>query len=203
VVILFRELPDGACRETSSFEGNVVEAFAHDIGTLGYFCRHIDAPSGLPVLPSMIAEGIPAFSRSPTLLEEARQIAAEILASGPPPLAAETIRERRYAITELAETLTDWRSDAIMISVGAALHLALADFSLRAAGRWSARGKAIPRALAAMDPILTAKFATAFTALFATRDTAPVQSLVDAVLAPHGGRLRTEYRQVAPAAWRI
>jgi hypothetical protein len=114
------------------------------------------------VLPTMVAEGIVAFSRSSALIEEAKHVAAETLASGPPPLAAETICERRYAITELAATIADKRGDAVMISVGAALHIAIADFSLRAAGRWSARGKAIPRALAAMDPTLTMEFSSVY-----------------------------------------
>ncbi len=57
-----------------------------------------------------------------------------------------------------------------MIATGAALHLALADFALRAAGRWSARGKAIPAALAAMDPALATRFTAAFAALFTTWD---------------------------------
>jgi hypothetical protein len=70
------------------------------------------------------------------------------------PLAAEAISARRYAITEMAATLADERGEGVPIAAGAALHIALADFSLRAAGRWSARGKAIPRALAAMDPTL-------------------------------------------------
>ena len=81
------------------------------------------------------------------------------------PLAAEAISARRYAITEMAATLADERGEGVPIAAGAALHIALADFTLRAAGRWSARGKAIPRALAAMDPSLAAQFTTAFTAL--------------------------------------
>jgi hypothetical protein len=84
----------------------------------------------------------------------------------------------------LAATLADDRSEGVVIATGAALHIALADFALRAAGRWSATGKAIPRALAAMNPGLAAQFTTAFAALFATSNVAPVQSLVDAVLAP-------------------
>ena len=98
--------------------------------------------------------------------------------------------------------MADGRAEDVMIAAGAA-YGALADFALRAAGRWSATSKAIPLALAAMDPGLAAQFTTAFAALFATRNVAPVQSLADAVLAPYGGRLRTGYRQVAPAAWRI
>ena len=151
----------------------------------------------------MIAEGIPALSRSPALLEDARRIAAETLRSGPPPLSPETLRNRRYAITDMAATLSGNRGEDIMIATGAALHLALADFALRAAGRWSARGKAIPAALAAMDPALAARFTAAFAALFTTRDAAPALALVDAILAPYGGSLRAGYRKAASAAWRI
>jgi hypothetical protein len=163
----------------------------------------IDRPSGLPVLPTMIAEGIPVLSRSPALIEDARRIAGETLRSGPPSDAPETVRERRYAITELAATLRDNREESIMIATGAALHIALADFTLRAAGRWSARGKAIPHALAAMNPVLATQFTSAFATLFAIKDAVPVLTLVDSILALYGGRLRAGFRQAAPAAWRI
>jgi len=103
----------------------------------------------------------------------------------------------------MAASLVDDRGEGVVIAAGAALYGALADFALRAAGHWSATGKAIPRALAAMDPVLAAQFTTAFAALFATSNVASVQSLVDAVLAPHGGRLLARYRQVAPATWRV
>jgi hypothetical protein len=203
VILLFGELPNGAWRETSVFEEQIIEAFAHDCGTLAYFCREVDRPSGLPVLPTMIAEGIPILSRSPALLEDARRIAAETLQSGPPLLAPETVRERRYAITELAAALGHHRGKGSVIAIGAALHIALADFALRAAGRWSARGKAIPDALEAMNPVLATQFTAAFAALFATEDAALVLALVDSILAPYGGQLRTGFRQVASAAWRI
>ena len=79
----------------------------------------------------------------------------------------------------------------------------LADFALRAAGHWSARGKAIPHALEAMDSDLAEQFEGAFATLFATGDTVPVQALVDVVLTPYGGRLRAGYHQAAPSAWRV
>ncbi len=203
VILLFRKLPHGAWRETSTFEGQLIEAFAHDLGTLAYFCREIDRPSGFPVLPTMTVEGIPALSERCALVQQARQIAAETLQSGPPPLTAETVRAGRYAITTMAATLTDDPGEGVVIAAGAALYIALGDFALRARGRWSATGKAIPRALAAMDPSLAAQFTTAFVGQFASNNGAPVQSLVNAVLASHGGRLRAGYRQVAPAALRI
>ena len=39
VILLFGELPNGAWRETSAFEEQVIETFAHDRGTLGYRSR--------------------------------------------------------------------------------------------------------------------------------------------------------------------
>jgi hypothetical protein len=73
---------------------------------------------------------------------------------------------------------------------------------LRAAGEWSAAGKALPRALAALDPELARQFDFAFAILFGEGDTVPVQALVERVLQPYGGRLRVGFRLSAPHAWR-
>jgi hypothetical protein len=201
VVLLFASVPNGAWREMVLFEGHYIEAFAQDLGTLAYFCRELDRPSGRPVLPVMIAEGIAAFSRNSTLLEAARKIANETLRLGPPPLDAAAIRARCYAITDLATKLRPDGRKNVLLAAGAALYCELADFALRANGHWSATGNAVPRALAMVGPDLADQFETAFGDLFANRQIAPVQALVDAVLQPHGGRIREGYCQTAPAAW--
>ncbi len=90
----------------------------------------------------------------------------------------------------------------MLLAAGTALYAALADFALRGANRWSASGKALPGALKGLDPALATRFEVAFTALFATSDVVSVQGLVDAVLAPFGGRLREGFVQSAPAEWR-
>ncbi len=200
VILLFGHLPDGAWRETARFEGRDIEVFAHDLGSLAYFCREVDRPSGIAALPAMVAEGADVFSRPCRLLDEAREIARATLELGPPPLDAEAIRIQRYAITDLATALENGRSAAVLIAAAARLHGALSDFALRAAGCWSAKGKAIPGALRAMDADFANRFDAAFAKLFAEGETAPVQALVDGVLAPHGGRLREGFRRNAPAA---
>jgi hypothetical protein len=201
VVLLFASLPDGAWREMVLFEGNHIEAFAQDLGTFGYFCREIDRPSGRPVLTAMVAEGIAVLGEDSVRLQAAREIATETLRLGPPPLDAETIRGRRYGITDFAAKLRDDSPRNVVLAAGATLYVELADFALRSEGHWSVNGKAIPRALAAIGPGLAEQFETAFSNLFASNDVAPVQALVDAVLQPHGGRLREGYRQTAPANW--
>jgi hypothetical protein len=150
----------------------------------------------------MIAEGVSVSSRPSPLLDAARATARETLRLGPVPLDADAVRLRRYVITDLAAALQGDRSRGVLIAVGAALHAALADFDLRAAGPWSASGKALPRALAAMDPPLAERFTRAFAALSAESNLDSVQALVGAVLFPYGGRLRECFRQGAPTAWR-
>ena len=125
-----------------------------------------------------------------------------MLRIGPLPLGAEAIQLRRYAITDLAAALQGNRGRGVRMAAGAALYTELADFALRAAGRWTAAGKAFPRALTGMDPALAARFEPAFAALLTAADAGPVQALVDAVLTPHGGRLREGFRRTAPAGWR-
>jgi hypothetical protein len=198
VVLLFHSLPGGAWREMTLFEGQHVELFAHDLNTLAYFCREIDRPSGLPALPTMVAEGIAIWSRVSATLDAAREIAEETLRLGPPPLDEAALRARRYAITDLVGALQTGRDKHVRLAAGAALYSTLADFALRAARRWSASGKALPRALATLDAPLATDFETAFAALFAGGEAAKVQTLVDGVLAPYGGRLREGYRQDAP-----
>jgi hypothetical protein len=203
VILLFESLPNGAWREMTMFEGQHVEVFAHDVGTLAYFCRVVDRPSGIPALPTMIAEGIVALAeQSGSALAAAQALAKKTLAAGPPPLDKNAIRARRFAITELASSLQPDRDRHVLLATGTALYSALADFALRGANRWSASGKALPSALHGLDPALALRFEVAFTALFATSDVEAVHGLVDAVLAPFGGRLREGFVQSAPAEWR-
>ncbi|NEJ31745.1 nucleotidyltransferase domain-containing protein [Rhizobium leguminosarum] len=201
VILLFSSLPEGAWREMVAFEGCHIELFAHDLGTLAYFCREVDRPSGKPVLPTMVAEGISVMSDDPVLLRAAQKIAKETLRLGPPALDAAALLTRRYAITDLAAALRSDTERNVLLAVGSALYGALGDFALRAEGHWGASGKALPRALARAKPLLSEQFEKAFDELFARSCVVAVQTLVDTTLQPYGGRLREGYRQAAPATW--
>ena len=78
----------------------------------------------------------------------------------------------------------------------------LADYHLRRLGRWSAKGKGIPRALVALDADLATRYSNAFDRLFAHADAMPVIALGEALLAPAGGPLFEGYRATAPPTWR-
>jgi hypothetical protein len=184
------------------FEDHDFELFAHDLQTLAYFCREIERPSAQPVLATMVVEGIEVLSINPPLLVQARKICAATLQAGPPILTPEALPSRRYAITDLLNSLLASSDTASRMACGSALYSALSDFTLRAAGQWCASGKAIPKTIRRFDPALAARFSAAFSALFLESSTQPAQELVEAVLAPYGGLLRAGFRQTAPAEWR-
>lgn len=200
VVLLFPSLPAGAWREVVMFEGQTLEVFGHDLATFSYFCRELDRPSGKPVLPTLVADGISVLPSSPTL-ERALAIAQETIVMGPLPLHEADIRHRRYVITDLTMALHPDAHRHELLATGATLYIELADFALRSHGYWGATGKALPRALAAISPTIPAQFEDAFEALFTITNTQPVKTLVDDVLRPFGGRLREGYRQGAPLEW--
>jgi hypothetical protein len=203
LVVLYERVPH-AWRESFVSDGWPVEAFVHDAETLRYFFVEIDGRAGMPSLAAMVLEGVDvvAADQPSAITAAAKQLASEIVAAGPAAWSERELQQRRYVLTDLVDDLRAPRSQAERVAAGARLYELLADCILRAAKRWSARGKSIPRVLAQYDAALAARFVAAFDALFGAGDSAAVVTLVDDVLRPHGGFLFDGYRLEAPTAWR-
>jgi hypothetical protein len=202
LVVLFDCLPEGAWRETRRFEGRLIEGFFHDLATLEYFCRNIDAPSGVPVMPTMIVEAIILQEFPAKLAAAAKTMAQDVLDAGPVPWTQEELDLHRYMISDLADDLRVSRSFHEMMAVGIALYPLMATFLLRASGRWSAKGKAAIHALAAHEPRMALRFERDFGALFSNGRRQQVLGLINDILAPHGGRLLEGFTRQAPPDWR-
>lgn len=202
VVVLHRGLREGAWREMIQHQGKCFEVFVHDPQTLAYFFEEIERPSGEPALIRMVIEGQPVLNRDKPLLSAALSLAEKAFASGPLALPTLSVDKRRYNITDLAEALRASSSSSRTLATGTALYGALADFALRANGRWGASGKSIPAALRSYDPVLEHRFVEAFDELWRQGRSGAVQELVNAVLDPFGGRFREGFKEQAPAGWR-
>jgi hypothetical protein len=196
LVVVYPSLAN-AWRESFRFAGYPVEAFVHDPGTLEYFFTE-DRASGVPALAQMVFEGV-EVPTSHALSRAAKARAGSILAAGPPPLDAAHEARLRYGVSDSLDDARAPRTGDELMAIGARLYEQLADYHLRRLGRWSARAKGIPRALRALDPDLAARYADAFTRLFAHGDATPVIRLAEDLLAPAGGPLFDGYRQDAPA----
>jgi hypothetical protein len=149
----------------------------------------------------MVVEGI-EVPRTTTLSRALKERAAAVIEVGPPALDDETERRMRYFVSDLLDDLRAPRSRDELTGAGARLYEQLADYVLRRRGQWSAKGKAIPRALRRFDAGLGAAYCDAFAALFAQADPVPVVRLAEDLLRDAGGPLFDGYRADAPAAWK-
>ncbi|MGA0604235.1 hypothetical protein ACO2Q3_26265 [Caulobacter sp. KR2-114] len=195
LVVLSPALPH-AHRESFLFEATPVDAFAHDPQTLRAFFGK-DIAAGRPAMLTMVAEGRIVGPR-PAPAQALQAEAQATLAKGPPALDAAALSLWRYLITSRLEDLEDPRPWPETAATAVWLYPALAEFVLRANGRWAATAKWVPRALAAFDPALAGAFDSAFAALFERRDTAPLVRLGERLLAPFGGRLFDGFHADAP-----
>ena len=182
LVILYARL-DRAWRDTF-VEVRVIEIFVHDPGSLQFFFNK-DAARGLPILATMVAEGV--VLRGEVLCERAKAKAAAAIAAGPLPWSAEDLKRERYMITDMRDDLIGERDPHRIHAVAAGLFDRLLAFHRRAKGQWTAKSKAIPSFLAREDPALAQAYLHAFSQVFSLGNTAPLIALIDQMLAPHGG----------------
>lgn len=199
-VVVIYERVDHAWRESFVCDGWPVEAFVHDPETLRHFFVEVDGRAGTPSLASMVLDGVEASPPHP-LTATVKALARAVLDGGPPAWSEAETRMRRYVVTDLVDDLRAPRSHAERVAAGARLYELLADTILRSRGRWSARGKSIPRVLARLDAALAERFVAGFDALFAGDQTA-VLALAEEVLAPLGGFHFAGHRLDAPPGWR-
>ncbi len=200
LVVVYKHV-EKAHRESFFYRGYPVEVFVHDTETLKYFFHEIDAKSGFASLPQMVLEG-KVISEPNPLAEELKQLARNLIESGPAALNQDEIDQRRYQITDLIDDIREPRSRAELMGSGALLLGAMADFYLRTNGKWSATGKTIFRKLGAADVHMQKEFEFAFAELFAEANSAPCIELAERILKDHGGFHFDGYRSDAPADWR-
>jgi len=201
LVVIFEQL-DHAWRESFYFQNWPVEVFIHDASTLNYFFYEMDAKSGCPSLPQMVAEGI-VVSGTTDFSDSLKQLAQKILDDGPASLSIDELNRKRYSITDLLDDLRDPRSTAELIATGSRLFEELADFYFRSNGLWSASGKMIIRKLQTADTGLSTRFESAFRTLFSESNPSQCVALAEEILSSSGGLLFDGYRLDAPASWKL
>jgi hypothetical protein len=187
IVVIYAGDAQGPRRHAVSHEGWPVEMVVYDLKSSDL---HIDSDArrGMPALPAMIAEGV--LLTGPSVLADTRKTrAVAVLAAGPPALQREEIDMRRYMLTELLDEIEGGtRQDRPVMMSLALLYQDLADFYLRAHGKWSGRGKALFRALEASFPDAARRYEAAFVVAFSLEGVHEVLALADDMLKPFGGR---------------
>ena len=200
LIVIYPEVSH-AYREAFVHKGWPVEASVHDLETLRYFLYKVERPEASASLAEMVKEGfeVPqATSRS----NQAKVMAAEVLAEGPSALSEHERDEWRYRLSALIDDIREPRSRHELMAAAALAYGELARFHLRVNMKWVSQGKSLPRRLRQADGVLARRFEEAFDALLAKGESQAVISLAADVLQPHGGFLFEGHRNDAPANWR-
>lgn len=144
LILLPDHWADAAFVETTSFRGQIVEAFVYGRQGLEQW-RERDREARRPVLDRMLAEGV--VLRGDEVAAAVASQSRQALAAGPPPLSQEEGRLRAYALSadldDLADVIDVGEQRVIMTQVWrSAVQLAL-----MLDGRWLGEGKWLLREL--------------------------------------------------------
>lgn len=183
LVVVFDRL-DVAWRESFIENQLPFEAFVHDPETLSWFFES-DMALGYPIIIHMVATGH-ILGRDVKQAKACQAHAQKLLDQGSPPLPAPKLDALRYQITDTLSDLRDERSIEEIRAITAQLYQPLADLMLLSRGRWSGKGKWIPRLLTAFDGELFDGFDRSF-ALAMKGEPARLVEFADVELARVGG----------------
>jgi len=189
VVVVERAEPDAFRRVTTAF-GWVVEVFRLSPSTYrDAFDEGIAAAN--PSLQRMLAEG--TVIRSSAVGDRIVEEAKADLAFGPMPWSDAEIDYARYMIANYLDDVVGALSRAERWFAAIRLIESIAEFALRANGRWSGDGKHLHQQLAAFSPAAAKGLEEAIEALFGKDDDAPLVDLCLRTLEPFGGPLTIGY----------
>jgi predicted nucleotidyltransferase len=183
LVVVFDRL-DTAWRESFVEDHLPFEAFVHDPETLSWFFEN-DMALGYPIIIHMVASGH-IVGRDVEQAKACQAHAQTLLDQGAPPLSAAKLDALRYQITDTLGDLMDERGVEDMRAITAQLYQPLADLMLLTRGRWSGKGKWIPRLLRGLDGEVFDGFDRSF-ALALAGDVKQLIEFAGAELARTGG----------------
>ncbi|MCD5324642.1 nucleotidyltransferase domain-containing protein [Pontibacillus sp. HN14] len=185
-IIIFDDTRLASYRESLIAYEWPVEVFVYSLSSYQSFFER-DVERARPSLPRMVAEGV--IIKGWDVVMPIKAEADYLLNLGPEKWTEETIRTKRYFLTD---TLDDFigsqdRTDAMCVSW--TLADKLSEFVLRTNRKWIGSSKWMIRSLKDYDPQFATRFIDAFDRFYTYGDKESVIQLTEDVLQPFGGRL--------------
>jgi hypothetical protein len=190
-VVVVLDGPPAPYRETTRFEGWVVELFVHTDESRAYFFGK-DLDDRRCSLARMIGFGVVVADRDGTAAD-VQADARRRVDAGPGPLDDGQRDALRYALTDLLDDLAGGADPDELAWILAAVATRTAELALGIAGRWNGMGKWLHRELADLDPDLAARLGAAWRAA----DVPALDGIAREVLDRAGGPLLEGYRVAA------
>ncbi|SFA85924.1 MULTISPECIES: nucleotidyltransferase [unclassified Bacillus (in: firmicutes)] len=185
-IIIFDDILADSYRESLMAFGWPIEIFAHNFQSYKQICK-TDYERARPSMLRMVSEGI--ILKGHKIIDDIKKEADEILAEGPAKWSEETIRIKRYFITDALDDLIGSNNRAESIFIANTLADLVHEFVLRTNGHWIGASKWMMRSLREFDQPFAEEYFHAFDTFYKHGEIELVVKLVEAVLEPHGGRL--------------
>lgn len=185
-IVVFDETLMSSYRESMIFYGWPIEVFVYNLSSYKDFFEK-DRKAAKPSMPRMVSEGI--ILKDSGVMEGIQQEAKALLDAGPEAWSTDTIRTKRYFITDVLDDLrgSDDRKERLFC-VNTLSDL-VSEFILRTEQKWIGSSKWVIRSLEAHDHELAVRFVEAFEHFYRTDETEHIIEFVESVLEPYGGRL--------------
>ncbi|RDZ13347.1 nucleotidyltransferase domain-containing protein [Priestia megaterium] len=185
-LVIFDENFTSSFRESLIEFGWAIEVFAHNLTSYQAFFKS-DCKRARPSLPRMISGGIILVGKE--IVQSIKEEAKHLLEKGPEKWPEETIRLKRYFISDALDDLIGSLNPGESLFIANTLAYITHEFVLRTNGHWIGDSKWIVRSLNDYNKSFSKEFVEAFDTFYKTGSKDKVIQLVDKVLAPHGGRL--------------
>jgi predicted nucleotidyltransferase len=185
-IVIFDRKIDTAYRESLLEFEWAIEVFVHNLSSYKQYFES-DRVRARPSLPKMVFEGV--ILKDDGILEVIKKEAQVILQNGPEKWSDETIRIKRYFITDALDDFKGCTNRAEEIFIANALAELVSEFVLRTNQKWIGTSKWVVRALKQYDETFAKQFVDIFACYYRTGHKEAVIQLVEAALQPFGGPL--------------
>ena len=185
-IVIFDQNIASSYRESLVDGGWPIEVFVHSLTSYKSIFES-DCKRARPSMPRMVSEGI--VIKDIGVLQAIKEEAKVLLENGPEVWSEETIKMKRYFITDTLYDLIGCSNRTEGIFIAGTLAEQISEFILRVNCQWIGTSKWIIRSLRHYDEALAAEFANAFDFYYKTSEKELVIQLVEHILQPYGGLL--------------
>ncbi|WP_340560087.1 nucleotidyltransferase domain-containing protein [Streptomyces sp. GSL17-111] len=191
VVVLLHGAP-APYRESLRYADWPVELFVHTEATWHAYVEREVRGRRSPLV-WMCAEGL-LLRDTDGLGARLAATARRLVVTGPPPVSAEEVDDRRYALTDLLDDLVGCDDQGERLFIATELVRRTGELALALGGSWHGGGKWLARRLETAAPGLGGRLHDGLREVLDGR-VAPLVRVVNGVVEQAGGRLRAGYRR--------
>jgi hypothetical protein len=185
-IVIFDNVLSSSYRESLIDYGWAIEVFVHNLTSYKQFFK-MDYQRARPSTPRMVSEGI--VLKDDGIIDSIKKEAMDILNNGPEEWSEETIKTKRYFITDALDDFIGCTNRAEELFIANTLAELLSEFVLRTNRQWIGASKWVIRSLRNYDEEFANYFVEAFDIFYKAGNKNQVIQLVDYILQPFGGQL--------------